>query len=179
MKKLVVFGLLAAIGAVTFINRAQAAAPQGFCQSNPSAPQCGGSGGGSPNEGGAVNMNSQNNGVRNTNPNYNNGNYNNGNDNNGNGAQNDWRYRHHRGYGNGGSYGYGQPGVYFNFGLATPGYRNRCSDVASRLRYSGFYNVRPINCGGSTYAYSARRDGQRFRVYVSANSGRIRSAVPY
>ncbi len=40
MKKLMVFGLLAAIGAVAFIGRADAAGMHDFCRVNPTAPQC-------------------------------------------------------------------------------------------------------------------------------------------
>ncbi len=40
MKKLMVIGLLAAIGAVALIGRADAASQRDFCRANPSAPQC-------------------------------------------------------------------------------------------------------------------------------------------
>ena len=183
MKKLVVFGLIAAIGAVTFINRAQAQNSTDVCAFNPM--QCNGTvpdsvlnGGQQPHNG--VPQAPRSNGADN--------------------GQNDWRH-HHRGqrgyyrpgysafgypgygYQNFGYPGYGyydnQPNVYLNFSLGTPDYRNRCSDLAFRLRNRGFYNVRPIRCGGSTYIYAARRDGERLRVYVSAYSGRIRDAVPF
>ncbi len=91
------------------------------------------------------------------------------------------------GYGHGWHHGY-PGGVYFNYqtdpyysyddngygDYYDNGYRvNRCTSIAQSLRHSGFRRVKAISCGGRSYIYTALRDGDRLRITVSRNSGRI------
>lgn len=100
----------------------------------------------------------------------------------------------------GGGYGHGwhrgnQGGVYFNFQTNpyndyydnsyndgyndnyddnyNDNYVDRCTSIGQSLRQSGFRRVKAIGCGGRNYIYTALRDGERLRITVSRNSGRI------
>jgi hypothetical protein len=93
---------------------------------------------------------------------------------------------HGGGYGHGWHHGY-PGGVYFNFQTnpyndyydnnyndnSYNDYVDRCTTIRQSLRRSGFRQVRAIACGGRNYIYTALRDGERLRITVSRNSGRI------
>jgi hypothetical protein len=67
---------------------------------------------------------------------------------------------------------YNDQGPVFSFQFSTPA-RGSCSGIGQALRRSGFRRVQPIDCAGREYAYIAFRDGQRLRVTVGSNDGRI------
>jgi hypothetical protein len=101
----------------------------------------------------------------------------------------------------GGGYGHGwhrgnPGGVYFNF-QTNPyndyydnnyndgygdnyddSYFDRCTSIGQSLRHSGFRRVKVIGCAGRNYIYTASRDGERLRITVSRNSGRILKIRP-
>ena len=52
-------------------------------------------------------------------------------------------------------------------------YVDRCTSIGQSLRHSGFRRVKAIGCAGRNYVYTAFRDGDRLRITVSRNSGRI------
>lgn len=98
-------------------------------------------------------------------------------------------YRHGWHHGN-------QGGVYFNFQTNpyndyyddnynnnyddnyNDSYVDRCTSIGQSLRHSGFRRVTAIGCGGRNYIYTAFRDGERLRITVSRNSGRILKIRP-
>jgi hypothetical protein len=49
----------------------------------------------------------------------------------------------------------------------------KCTSIARSLRNSGYSRVRNQECTGSSYIYTASRDGERLRLTVSSSSGRI------
>ena len=57
-------------------------------------------------------------------------------------------------------------------------YVDRCASIGQSLRHSGFRRVTAIGCGGRYYIYTAFRDGERLRITVSRNSGRITKIRP-
>ena len=73
-----------------------------------------------------------------------------------------------------------QPGFYFGLNVAPPPpvFDGRCGGIAQRLGDQGFRNIRPLSCVGGTYVYRARRGGERLTLYVSSRSGRIRRIDP-
>jgi hypothetical protein len=50
---------------------------------------------------------------------------------------------------------------------------NKCTAIAKSLRNSGYRSVRSQDCVGSSYVYTALRNGDRLRLTVSSSSGRI------
>ena len=50
---------------------------------------------------------------------------------------------------------------------------SKCTSIAKTLRNSGYSRVRNQKCTGSSYIYTASRDGERLRLTVSSSSGRI------
>ena len=50
---------------------------------------------------------------------------------------------------------------------------SKCNSIAKSLRNSGFSRVRNQKCTGSSYIYTASRDGERLRLTVSSSTGRI------
>ncbi len=103
------------------------------------------------------------------------------------------------GYGHGWHHG-NQGGVYFNFQTNpyndyydnnyndsyndnyddnyNDNYVDRCTSIGQSLRQSGFRRVKAIGCGGRIFIYTAFRDGERLRISVSRNSGRILKIRP-
>ncbi|MBG1232681.1 hypothetical protein [Aestuariivirga litoralis] len=188
MKKLIVVCMLAAIGAVTMIDRSNAAGPgqcmknAGDCMGIPSRPhkQPGGANAGQPGQPNVPNGNWQGNHQW---PNHqaNNGN---------------WPHRRHHNWNNGGWSNGGQPFIGFQFGPqyndgyysgyyddapdyydGPPVYRyssaNRCNTLASRLRGAGYRNVRATDCVGTSFVFRATKAGKAVKVTMSARSGSI------
>ena len=62
------------------------------------------------------------------------------------------------------------------YGWYRPGYRAgrvSCNQAASLVRRNGFKNISVRECSGSTYTFSATRNGNRTRVYVNSRSGAV------
>ena len=158
MKKFLILCLLAAIGAVAVISRADAAPQNGlFCQSHPLAPVC------QPHPGGKPPVPPPPHG-------------------------NPALHRHggwphfgggpmwfDQGWNN--DFGPDQSGGFFGFG---PHLRSTslCADFAWNLRDQGFELVRPLKCYGKTFTYRARLHGKPVNVNVRRLSGRITSVLP-
>jgi hypothetical protein len=164
MKKFLVLGLLAAIGAVAMVSQSSAASR--YCIYNPDDPACYNDGGYPPPPP----------------PDYGDGD----------GYGGDGypppppphpRHHHHvyqDGYDNGFDPfydNYYDTGPVFSLHLGQDG--NRCNQIAASLRRSGFHNVRAVDCAGRDYAFLTSRDGQRLKVYVRSSNGRIKSIRPY
>jgi hypothetical protein len=148
MKKLMIVGLVAAIGAVALIGRAEAAGSADFCHTrgamgqciDPTPPASGGPGTGpSPHHW--------------RQPGHN------------------FRHNHWRGQ-NGFFFGFGAPLPPFVQD------RGLCQDIALQLQDQGFNHLRPLKCSGRTYIYSAWRNGKKLNLYVTAFNGRIRKITP-
>lgn len=170
MRKFIVVCLMAAIGAVAFIQHANAGQNEDFCRDHSNWPGCpganpqasppvqghrppggnGGNGGPPPPPPGGWHSNGG------------------------------W---HHQG-----PPVYNGPDTSFYFGLDTGeppppfGYRRyyypgQCRNIAFDLRDQGFEHVRPIKCSGPRLVYSAWRDGEKLILYVSRD-GRIRRILP-
>jgi hypothetical protein len=80
----------------------------------------------------------------------------------------------------------GHPGFYPGYGHGyEPVYpiyqpvRISCHQGRQTVKWSGFFNVRPFDCEGTSYRYTARKGGGLYRVTVSAHSGRITRVLPY
>jgi hypothetical protein len=65
----------------------------------------------------------------------------------------------------------------YSYGLVAP-YRISCGEGRAIVRDRGFRRVRTVECRGRTYTYLGRRQGDRFRVFVSSRSGRIVDVDP-
>jgi hypothetical protein len=96
----------------------------------------------------------------------------------------DWKHRRHRpgtgNWGNNGWHGHNwndAPQFYFNLQLEPRyeqfSYTTRCDRLANSLRRSGFRQVRALSCAGRIYLYSAYRDGERLRISINRNTGRV------
>lgn len=81
--------------------------------------------------------------------------------------------------------------VDINIGVPGPGYYNpgypvypgsvgriSCWQGVKRVQYRGFYNVKPLDCGGKFYSYRARRGPDVFRITVNSFSGRVVGVRP-
>jgi hypothetical protein len=53
-----------------------------------------------------------------------------------------------------------------------------CEAGRQEVRSAGFRKVRALDCGGRSYAYRARRNGETYIVEVSRRSGDIISVEP-
>ncbi len=53
------------------------------------------------------------------------------------------------------------------------GYRISCGEGRRIVRQNGFRDVRPVDCGGRAFTYSAVRAGEPVEVRVSSRDGRI------
>jgi hypothetical protein len=51
--------------------------------------------------------------------------------------------------------------------------RFSCREGREIIAARGFQHVSILKCGGRTYTYLARRNGETFRIFVSPRSGRI------
>ena len=64
-------------------------------------------------------------------------------------------------------------------GYGSPGYpvfapdRISCWQGVRRVRWAGFYNVKPLDCSGRLYTYRARRGPGVFLVTLNSFNGRI------
>ena len=70
-----------------------------------------------------------------------------------------------------------QPRYGNDYGYGSNYYPGQCRDVAFMLRDQGFENVRPLRCSGLRLIFSAWRDGESVTLYVSRD-GRIRRVIP-
>ena len=52
-------------------------------------------------------------------------------------------------------------------------FRISCGQAQRIVRNKGFRNVSTRECQGSTYTFSAKRNGNRFLVYVNARTGAV------
>lgn len=52
-------------------------------------------------------------------------------------------------------------------------YRVSCGEGRNIVDESGYNRVRTIECGGGTFTYMGRRNGDTFRVFVNSRTGRI------
>jgi hypothetical protein len=75
---------------------------------------------------------------------------------------------HHRSYDEQGST------LTFEFGS-----KNSCSNIAQSLKRTGFRRVKPVDCAGRDYAFTAIRDGESLKVWVKSATGRISKITPY
>ncbi len=170
MRKFIVLCLMAAIGAVAFIQHANAAQGEAFrnnCTDNPGDPQClhkkhpvANPGTGQPPGPPPGQPRPQ---------------------------RHNWNGPSHNHWG-----GFPPPneganfGLYFGLDAGEPPpplgygryyYPGQCRNIAFDLRDQGFERVRPIKCSGPRLVYSAWRDGEKFILYVSRD-GRIRRILP-
>lgn len=150
MKKFIIIGLLAAIGAVTFVAQANAAGR--YCMYNPDDPICQ-----------DYYDNGENNGYQP--PPYDG--Y--GQDDNGYNPPPRPHDYSNNGYDQG-------PVLSLHFGSSS---RYSCNTLASSLRRSGFHRIRPVDCAGREFAFLATRDGQRLRIVMLSRTGRIKTIRPY
>ena len=159
MKKFIIFCLLAAIGAVSFIAKGEARSIQEFCMQNPDLPEClpyvarlhrepptpppppqadqGQPGPPPPQD-----------------------------------YQQSFDGRNHDGFDRRHRDGFD---LQFRFGEPA---NNRCAEFSQRLSQQGWRHVRALRCAGQSFVYSAWRDGQSMTLLVSPNSGRIRKIIP-
>lgn len=76
-----------------------------------------------------------------------------------------------------GYYGYYQPPVYPRHHrpiyVQPRHYGISCGEGRNTVNWSGFNNVRVIECHGKSFTYRASRHGKRFEVKVGRNSGDI------
>jgi hypothetical protein len=187
MKKYLIAGLFAAVGAVTFIS--QATARNDFCYYNPDAPQCqddepngyplppdqgyGGGGYGPP----IVDGGGYGGGTYPAVPGYPEPTYS---------PEPRVKPRPHHTYVDDGD---GTDGFFFNDGSAYFGPtihlqfgssgRKSCQAIVDSLRRSGFRHVVPVDCAGRDYAFKASRDGRVLKIGVKSATGRISSIKPY
>jgi hypothetical protein len=75
-------------------------------------------------------------------------------------------------------YGYGYEPVHPVHPVYAPS-KISCWQGKKAVRWSGFYNVQPVDCQGSAYRYTARKGGAFYRVTVNAFSGQIVKVRPY
>jgi hypothetical protein len=66
------------------------------------------------------------------------------------------------------------PVIHLQFGP-----RYTCNELSNSLRRSGFRRVRPVDCAGRDFAFTAFRDGRSLRIGMSSRTGRINSIKPY
>ncbi len=52
-------------------------------------------------------------------------------------------------------------------------YRLTCGQVRRKLRRSGYYRIRAINCSGRRYTFHAKLGGDWFRLRIKARSGYV------
>jgi len=52
-------------------------------------------------------------------------------------------------------------------------YRVSCGQGRRIVDDSGYNRVRTIECGGGTFTYMGRRDGDTFRIFLNSRTGRI------
>jgi hypothetical protein len=52
-------------------------------------------------------------------------------------------------------------------------YRISCGEGRNIVDDNGYNRVRTIECGGGTFTYMGRRDGDTFQVFVNSRTGRI------
>ena len=71
------------------------------------------------------------------------------------------------GFGVGGGYGYG-PGYYEGGYYPNPGYIS-CKKGRKIVDWSGFHNVKAVDCSLPGYRYTAWRNGHKFMVRVSGH----------
>jgi hypothetical protein len=79
------------------------------------------------------------------------------------------------GFGLGGGYyggGYGYP-VYNPYPVY-PSYGISCHKGRKIVKWSGFYNVHPVDCGAPVYRYHAWKFGKKFRVSVDIHGNIIK-----
>ena len=57
--------------------------------------------------------------------------------------------------------------------------RRYCFRVGQELRDYGYRRVRPIECGGNNFKYTAYRGSQRYLIKIKARTGRIFYQLPY
>ena len=81
--------------------------------------------------------------------------------------------------------------VYDGYGAYDPGYRHRhydsyeddygitCGQGRRIVDRAGFYKVRPLDCDGPNFRYSARRDGLRYIVSVDEDGDIVRVRRAY
>ena len=65
------------------------------------------------------------------------------------------------------SYGYGY------YKRPRVGYRVTCRDARRMLQRNGYRDVNSRDCGGSTYGFTAWKNGRAYRIAVSARSGTV------
>ena len=160
MKKLIVICMLAAIGAVTMIERSYAAGEGRSCDVTNTC---------QPGQGGVPPLPQQ----QQPGQPQNQGNW-----------QGGGNWNHHHNYGGvqpyfgfqyNGDPNYDQgPDPYYD--RPQPAY-SRCSDLSEMLRERGYRNVHAIDCAGPSFVYRAIRAGRPVVVTVSARSGTIRSVA--
>lgn len=76
------------------------------------------------------------------------------------------------------SYNVGPGYVYRRgYGWYRPGYYNRdrmsCGEARREVRSRGYYNVRTVECRGTTYTFRAWRNGRNFQLLVNSRTGAV------
>ena len=195
MKKLMIVCMVAAIGAVTMIEKSNAAPAdcqlQGLCggafgKNGPASGPMPGAGGSNVNQGHQGIYNPGNQPWKHNNPNWQ------ANGNNGNNQW--WLNHHHHHYNNGPSIGFGiytGPSYYddpyydndYGYGPGPDPYAygtprtysssGRCDAWADRLHGMGYRNIHATDCSGSSYVYRATKSGRPVKVTVRASSGSV------
>ena len=92
---------------------------------------------------------------------------------NGGGYQRDYyppRYNYY--YSDPYAYDYGDEEYYLDQPVRRP-VAGSCTRAAQVLRASGYRSVKATDCRGSTYSFRAIKNGKRYKVNVSARTGRI------